>query len=480
MPKHTSTVARRCINDLYTSAMGAIGAIAALAVIASCGSDTSPTEGQPIETQLIATVHLMGSGNDADGFLLTIAGKQFSVNGDSTVTVAGLSPGSYTATLTGIADNCWSDTASAQTTVANGASTHVDFVVECMGGLAYSRQNGNGGDIVYLGQDGRTTQITAVPGQHYVQDWSSDGTHPLVLQFDLSMSPAIASFWIASLDGTPVRELSIPPFGLEDLVAHFSPDGSRVLFARTTAHDVAPYNAIRVIDVSGANEHDVIPDAPGQVVAYPSWSPDGSRITFVSTQYGQNADPTYRVEAALADGSRIDTLAGGLASASYPVWSPSGQLIAVDGFLTKQSVFTIPAGGGTPTSIWTATSTASDYRWSPDGQHIALDIADGTKSSIAVATPDGTPIATPGANLPEAEAAEWSSDGQWILFQSLGPEGRQAIYVTRPSGSDVHLIAHAGVDLYSPMWNPTAKPGASSSSAVRRTQGPRITSPSAR
>ena len=449
------------------------GCIAALVALASCGSDSSPTESPPPpppatktvvdSTYFVASVRVVGSGNDPNGFVVNIADKQFPIGGDAPVTVAGIDSGSYTATLSGLADNCWTDTSTIQVTLKPGATTYANFVAKCVGGLAYTQAYGAGGDVEYLDGYGSTLQLTPITNQHFAADWSSDGTKILIGQIDLTTQQW--SLWIASLVGTPLpplRQLTFPPSGLTDYVGHFSPDGSQVIYGRQTPGFVTS-SAIRLIDATGANEHDVIPNSPGQVVGYPSWSPDGSRIAF--TNSGQ-------LETSRPDGTDIRPIGSPLQSGGNTGWSPDGQLVAVDGFAPiggsdKQSVFAVPALGGTIASIWAQPTTAFDFAWSPTGQQLALSIAFGEQYWFEITDRNGTPLSTPGANLLDPEGPRWSGDGQWIVFQAIGPNGHYCIYVARPDGTDLHLVIKSVVDLYAPRWNPMIKTGMGLSSAIR-------------
>jgi len=65
--------------------------------------------------------------------------------------------------------------------------------------------------------------------------------------------------------------------------------------------------------------------ADGTSTVRPSWSPDGSRIAFQSSQKG-----AYRVFTVAADGSDRRVISQGDVDDRHPVWSPDSTRLAVD------------------------------------------------------------------------------------------------------------------------------------------------------
>jgi len=85
---------------------------------------------------------------------------------------------------------------------------------------------------------------------------------------------------VLSADGTQNRELTaaVPPE--TDLVVDVSPDGTRVLFDRSTEQGNGQYRIdVRVIDVVTTVETLIAGSAPQSRAV--GWSPDGSRVAFL-------------------------------------------------------------------------------------------------------------------------------------------------------------------------------------------------------
>ena len=134
---------------------------------------------------------------------------------------------------------------------------------------------------------------------------------------------------------------------------------------------------------------------------YPRWSPDGQEIVFsADLSYSNNTLQLYLVG---ADGTgqhalpgTVTTLCAGFMS---PSWSPNGTRIA---FVSDDGVFCGPAGSA---EVWTvnrdgtgaARLTPADpadvvsFTWSPDGTKLAYDrYTSGNNSNIYVLDSDGT------------------------------------------------------------------------------------------
>ena len=125
-------------------------------------------------------------------------------------------------------------------------------------------------------------------------------------------------------DGTHVRRLT-KNAGASDRSPAWSPDGTRIAFLSNRNATGGPGQmGIWVMDTNGRHAVNLTP-ATG-VVDHPAWSPDGTRILFEHTV---DLGP-YRVWVMNADGSdqhQVGTLTGWM-----PTWSPDGRQIAFISF----------------------------------------------------------------------------------------------------------------------------------------------------
>ena len=81
-------------------------------------------------------------------------------------------------------------------------------------------------------------------------------------------------------------------------------------------------NEIYVMDADGGNQENLTNNPAYD--ADPDWSPDGTKITFVSSRDG-GASQIYVMD---ADGKNPIRLTDGRRHKSHPDWSPDGQKIA--------------------------------------------------------------------------------------------------------------------------------------------------------
>ena len=141
---------------------------------------------------------------------------------------------------------------------------------------------------------------------------------------------------------------------------------------------------------------------------FPSWSPDGLKISFlsegalwvipVSPETGQATEPARK----LVDGiTRLST------------WSPDGKMIA---YAANGDIWKIPATGGTPQQITDSPMPESRPAWSPDGSKIAFVRVRDEKTKVR----DIWLISPKGGNasriIENGYYPRWSSDGKCILF----------------------------------------------------------------
>ena len=112
-----------------------------------------------------------------------------------------------------------------------------------------------------------------------------------------------------------------------------------------------------------------IPVSPGpNLIAYsgdPAWSPDGTKIAFVSNYDESNF--RLKVYVMAADGTNLIKLTGDPpATDSAPAWSPDGTKIAFttdrDG---NQEVYVMAADGGAPVNLTHHPAQDSAPAWSP-------------------------------------------------------------------------------------------------------------------
>lgn len=148
-----------------------------------------------------------------------------------------------------------------------------------------------------------------------------------------------------------------------------SPDGTKIAFTRWGYDAYPPRAEIWAVDRDGSNPvrlTDSRPFGAGNA----AWSPDGSRIAFISDR---NGDPDLYVMN--ADGSDVRLLSGSEAWEEDPEWSPDGSTIAfarTPAAANKGGVFLVGAAGGAVTRLTSPEDVASSPAWSPEGTRLAF------------------------------------------------------------------------------------------------------------
>ncbi len=164
----------------------------------------------------------------------------------------------------------------------------------------------------------------------------------------------------------------------------FSPDGTQIAFwvDKDAATSIFVRSDVFVMSAGGSNVRQLTHD--GQSMD-PSWSPDGSRIVFVSNRQVHTMDPD--------GGNVINLQALARFSQPRPVFSPDGTKIAFASIGPPDffgDVFVMNAdGSGVPdqlTHSGARPKLAGRYPvWSPDGKRIAFQGFDQTvREGVAV------------------------------------------------------------------------------------------------
>ena len=236
--------------------------------------------------------------------------------------------------------------------------------------------------------------------------------------------------------------------------------------------------------------------AAGAFITQPAWSSDGSRIAFSSGgaldgSNAANTNSTGNIWVVKPDGTGATPLTKltALRSDSFsPTWSPDGSKIvflsgrALDGSDAENTsgiqniwVMNADGSGATPLTKITALALSTAPVWSPNGSKIAFASAralDGSNAAnttlnIWIMNADGSGLTaltknTVGGN----EAPVWSPDGSKIAFDShraldgsdtLNANSTSNIWVVNADGSNVHpltQITAANTGNFQPVWSP--------------------------
>ena len=216
----------------------------------------------------------------------------------------------------------------------------------------------------------------------------------------------LANIWIADIAGGAPRRFTAGPG--RDTLPRWSPDGSRLAFI--SERQPGKKGQLMVMPADGGEPVALTRLKSG--VAAPAWSPDGTRLAFLS-RVGGWQEPDDEEERKKSKPPRVIT------TLKYRF---NGEGFVHD---RPTHVFTVPAAGGEPTQLTFGDFPDVDPAWSPDGRWIAFssprhddrDFDDGTDIWV-IAAGGGKPWRVTDTRGP-------------AVHPSFSPDGRTLAYLGR-------------------------------------------------
>jgi Tol biopolymer transport system component len=250
---------------------------------------------------------------------------------------------------------------------------------------------------------------------------------------------------VVNPDGTGERNITNKPGSYDDVA--WSPDGTRLAFvSNREGRDeiyVLKVDTGDILNVSKSSGYD----------SRPTWSPDGRRLVFQGDSSG-NSD----IYIAEADGSSSVNLTNTPDDYEWaPNWSPDGRKILFDSYYSGYGLAVMDAKGGIPRQI-TVSPPGEKYdynpRWSPDGSRIAFEsIRDGDYEVYAMEANGDSQVRMTNSSFADW-FPRWSPDGTRIAF--VRSNGSDKIHVMNADGSGQTLLTNTPEDVsdWYPSWSP--------------------------
>jgi TolB protein len=244
----------------------------------------------------------------------------------------------------------------------------------------------------------------------------------------------------------------------------WSPDGSRIVFQRAVGIGETPEDTRTALDIFVMN-------ADGSGVTrltshpaddyLPSWSPDGTRITFTSWRQepadsipvkGRLPRPANHIYIMNADGSdprRFFPDSPGMSAGV--VWAPGGDALVMarstnpdarshDARGRGADIFLVSPDGIVIRRLTRDDATNGAPTFSPDGRWVAYHADHGDHSEIVVVDRWGLGrqvVVAAGKNW----YPRWSPDGKWLVYTSAGDDGTLDVMAVPAAGGDPVIVA---------------------------------------
>jgi len=179
------------------------------------------------------------------------------------------------------------------------------------------------------------------------------------------------------------------------------------------------------------------------VAGYPfgEWSPDGSRVGFLSGSFGEGA--LLVINANGSGEAHVTDI-----SARAPDWSPDGSKLVFEA--VEGGIYSVGADGSGLTEL---TLTGSGPRWSPDGSRITFFSNDTGNFDVYVMSSSGAAVERLTSDPADDVSPAWSPDGTRIAFVSER-HGDADLYVVDPDGSHERRLTASSAPDEAFSWAP--------------------------
>src|SRR5687768_3840064 len=298
--------------------------------------------------------------------------------------------------------------------------------------------------FIYTLATNAITPLITNPGFDSDPSFSPDGKSVLFV----SDRDGNSEVYIKDLDGSPPRRLTNHP--AHDEFPTFSPDGTQIVF-NSNRHD--ENFDVYLMNVDGTGLRRLTTWNSDEEIRPGCWSPDGTRIAIASTKDGKPNVYVMDVEPF----SPAPILQDAAKDFRYPSYSPDGgSLIYVSQGEDKSGELYIrDLTKREDTLLLKSESWDLSPRISPNGDSIALQVRIGGNAEVCVIGVAGGELRNLTNNPTRDADPSWSPDGSRIAFVS-NRDGNYDVfnlYLMNADGSNPHRIYFSNAISSYPSWS---------------------------
>jgi len=179
-------------------------------------------------------------------------------------------------------------------------------------------------------------------------------------------------------------------------------------------------------------------------------SPKGERVVFAARGDIFNAPAEKGVTRNLTQTSTAHERA--------PAWSPDGTRIAyVSDATGEEELYVVPHDGSAPAEALTKGSPAARGRitgflWSPDSKQLAWTDKTGALHALDVATKQSRPVARDKSG--RLGDASWSPDSRWLAFSLADANGFRSLWIWSAESGQLERVTDEFWNESEPVWDP--------------------------
>ena len=255
-------------------------------------------------------------------------------------------------------------------------------------------------------------------------------------------------------DGAGLLNLSQSPD--QEFIFAWSPDGTKLAFV---SYKTGPTRAdIYVVNADGTNFTQVT-NTPDEYKDWFAWSPDSTRLVFTSRDLAATFSLVKTIN---ADGSNLVTISPAGASDYFPAWSPDGTHLSFLRFtVSSANNYVVNADGSNPLKINNAANERdASATWSADGTHLAFVRYStgnplGAIGDVYTVRPDGSDLLQlTNDQVAYTNPPKWSPNGLRLSFNSTRND-MLSLDVVNADGSGLTTIINSAEFFPGPeKWSP--------------------------